>query len=432
MPAPTLPASPVAPSAHRRTVRVTVVLLFAAWLVDYADRLVINLVLPSLGAEFDLDRTQQGLVVSAFFLAYALCQIPGGLLADRFGGRRVTLWALLTWSVFTALTGFAWSFAVLLALRFAFGAAEGIFPPAAMKVLVERTRPEERMSANGTVMSSNALAAVITPLTVAPLVAVFGWRSAFWSTAALGILALLAVRLWLPAPLPRTDGAEDAATGAARPALRAILRKGVLWRFALMMFGYNTIVWGLNTWVPSYLGEEHGVSLTSAGALIAVPALGAAIATVLGGRLADRLGGHHRRIIVPGMAVAAVALLLMANAPSVPGFVVFGTVAVFAASLAYMPIFAVPLAGLSPAHVGVGSAVVIFGGQVAGMVAPPVMGALADAFSFQVAFGFLVLGALIAAVMACLTPQDAAAFRAAADEPSASPSPSLSTAKDSA
>ncbi|MFD8640062.1 MFS transporter [Streptomyces zaomyceticus] len=410
--------------------RVTIALLFAAWLVDYADRLVINLVLPSLGAEFDLDRTQQGLVVSAFFLAYALCQIPGGLLADRFGGRRVTLWALLTWSVFTALTGFAWSFAVLLALRFAFGAAEGIFPPAAMKVLVERTRPEERMSANGTVMSSNALAAVITPLAVAPLVAAFGWRSAFWSTAALGVLALLAVRLWLPTPPPRTDSQAE----TARPALGAILRKGVLWRFALMMFGYNTIVWGLNTWVPSYLSEERGVSLTSAGALVAVPALGAALATVVGGRISDRLGGHHRTVIVPGMAVAAVALLLMANAPTVTGFVVFGTVAVFAASLAYMPIFAVPLAGLAPAYVGVGSAVVIFGGQVAGMVAPPVMGALADAFSFQVAFGFLVLGAVVAAVMACLTPQDAAAFRAAADGPPTAPSasPSPRTAKDSA
>ncbi|MEU6626150.1 MFS transporter [Streptomyces litmocidini] len=419
MPAPPLPPSPAAPPARRGTVRLTVALLFAAWLVDYADRLVINLVLPSLGAEFDLDRTRQGLVVSAFFLAYALCQIPGGLLADRFGGRRVTLWALLSWSVFTALTGFAWSFAVLLALRFAFGAAEGVFPPASMKVLVERTTPEERGSANGTVMSSNALAAVVTPLAVAPLVAAFGWRSAFWSTAALGVLVLVAVRLRLPAPLPRTEGA-----GTPRPALRAVLRKGVLWRFALMMFGYNTIVWGLNTWVPSYLSEEHGVSLTEAGALVAVPALGAAVATVLGGRLSDRLGGRHRLIVVPGMTVAAVALLLMANAPSLTGFVVLGTVAVFAASLAYMPIFAVPLAGLAPGYVGVGSAVVILGGQVAGMVAPPVMGALADAFSFHVAFGFLVLGAVIAAVMACLTPQDADAFRAAADR---APRPSRTT-----
>ncbi|MGW5422184.1 MFS transporter [Streptomyces sp. NPDC003943] len=456
MSAPPLPLSATAAAAHRRTVRITVVLLFAAWLVDYVDRLVINLVLPSVGAEFHIDRTQQGLVVSAFFLAYALCQLPGGMLADRFGGRRVTLWALLSWSVFTAATGFAWSFAVLLALRFAFGVAEGVFPPASMKVLAERTRPEERMGANGAVLSSNAIAAVITPLTVAPLVAVFGWRSAFWSTAALGVLALAAVRFWLPAPLPRTGAADAGGAGEApdeaskagfetskagpeaskagpqagspRPALRTVLGMGVLWRFALMMFGYNTIIWGLNTWVPSYLSEERGLSLTSAGALLAVPALGAALATVLGGRLADRLGGRHRTVIVPGMAVAALALLLMANARSVPGFVVFGTLAVFAASMAYMPIFAVPLAGLAPEYVGVGSAVVILGGQVAGMIAPPVMGALADAFSFQVAFGFLVLGAVIAAVMACLTPQDADAFRAAADR---LPRPSL-TAKEAA
>ncbi|WP_329620554.1 MFS transporter [Streptomyces sp. NBC_01255] len=428
MPAPTLPAPSAAPPAHRRTVRITVVLLFAAWLVDYADRLVINLVLPSIGAEFHLDRTQQGLVVSAFFLAYALCQIPGGMLADRFGGRRVTLCALLAWSVFTALTGFAWSFAVLLALRFAFGVAEGVFPPAAMKVLVERTRPEERMGANGAVMSSNAIAAVITPLAVAPLVAVFGWRSAFWSTAALGLVALVAVRLWLPAPLPRTDGTTPSEEAAARPPLREVLRKGVLWRFSLMMFGYSTIVWGLNTWVPTYLGEEHGVSLAAAGALVAIPALGAAAATVLGGRLSDRLGGHHRKIIVPGMGVSAVALLLMANTPSLTGFVVFGTLAVFAASLAYMPIFAVPMSGLTPEYVGVGSAVIIVGGQIAGIIAPPVMGALADAFSFQVAFGFLVLGAVIAAVMACLTPQDATAFRAAADRAPRHPSPAKESA----
>ncbi|MFE4618372.1 MFS transporter [Streptomyces sp. NPDC056747] len=423
---PDLPAPVAAPPAHRRTVRITVVLLFAAWLVDYADRLVINLVLPSIGAEFDIDRTQQGLVVSAFFLAYALCQIPGGMLADRFGGRRVTLWALLSWSVFTALTGFAWSFAVLLALRFAFGVAEGIFPPAAMKVLVERTRPEERMGANGAVMSSNALAAVVTPLAVAPLVAVFGWRSAFWSTAALGLFALVAVRLWLPAPLPRTDSAPSEAP-TARPPLREVLRKGVLWRFSLMMFGYSTIIWGLNTWVPSYLSEEHGVSLTAAGALVAIPALGAAAATVIGGRLSDRLGGHHRKVIVPGMGVSAAALLLMANTPSLTGFVVFGTLAIFAASLAYMPIFAVPMAGLAPEYVGVGGAVIIVGGQVAGIVAPPVMGALADAFSFQVAFGFLVLGAVVAAVMACLTPQDATAFRAAADR-ARTPSPAKESA----
>ncbi|MGY3848235.1 MFS transporter [Streptomyces hydrogenans] len=398
------------PQSARRTVRITIVLLFAAWLVDYADRLVINLVLPSLGAEFDLGRGQQGLVVSAFFLAYALAQIPGGMLADRHGARRVTLWALLAWSAFTALTGFAWSFAVLLVLRFAFGAAEGIFPPAALKVLVERTRPDERMAANGLIMSSNAVAGVLTPLLVAPLIAVFGWRSAFFSTAALGVVVLVAVRLRLPAPLPRTEPA----TGVGGPGAGAVLRLGVVWRFSAMMFGYSAIVWGFNTWVPSYLGEEYGVSLTTAGALVAVPALAAAGAIVVGGRISDRLGGHHRKVLVPGMTAAAVLLLLVAFSTSLTGFLVFGTLASVAVALCYMPILAVPLRGLAPDQVGVGSAVVVLGGQIAGMVVPPVIGALADAFSFRVAFASLVLGAAVAAAMALLTPQDAASFRTAA------------------
>ncbi|AJF70225.1 MFS transporter [Streptomyces vietnamensis] len=401
-------------------------MLFVAWLVDYADRLVINLVLPSFGEEFGLGRGQQGLVVSAFFLSYALCQIPGGWLADRFGARRVICWALLAWSLFTALTGFAWSFAALLVMRFAFGAAEGVFPPASMKALVERTVPEERMGANGLIMSSNAIAAVVTPLAVAPLIAVFGWRSAFFSTAALGVAVYVAVRLWLPAPLPRAadgspaegfpaDGSPAAAHGVrGLRGLREILRVGVLWRFALMMFGYNVIVWGLTTWMPSYLTEERGVPLSSAGALMAIPALGAAAATILGGRIADRLGGHHRKVIVPGMTVAGLFLLLMAFSDSLTGFAVFGTLAVFSGSLGYMPLFAVPLRGLAPGHVGVGSAVIVFGGQVAGMVAPPVMGFLADAISFRAAFAFLVLGAAVAVLMALLTPQDADSFRAVA------------------
>ncbi|MEU2672801.1 MFS transporter [Streptomyces sp. NPDC007164] len=397
------------PQSARRTVRITIVLLFTAWLVDYADRLVINLVLPSLGAEFDLSRGQQGLIVSAFFLAYALCQIPGGMLTDRYGAQRIMIWALLAWSVFTALTGFAWSFAVLLVMRFAFGAAEGVFPPAALKVLVERTTPEERMGANGLIMSSNAVAGVLTPLLVAPLIAVFGWRSAFFSTAALGVFALITVRMWLPAPLPRTE--PETRTAGRRTG--GVLRLGVIWRFSAMMFGYSAIVWGLNTWVPTYVSEVHGVPLASAGALVAIPALAAAGAIIVGGRISDRLGGHHRKVIVPSMTVAAAALLLMAFSTSLTGFVVFGTLASVAVSLCYMPVLAVPLGGLAAEDVGVGSAVIVFGGQVAGMAAPPVIGALADAFSFKVAFASLVLGAAIATVMALLTPQDAASFRTA-------------------
>lgn len=214
-----------------------------------------------------------------------------------------------------------------------------------MKAVVERTSVAERMGAQGLIMSSNALASVAAPLAVPPLAAVVGWRWAFVLAAGLGVLVYVAVRLWLPPPSER---AEDAAPAASGVPPRQVLRIGVLWRFSLMLFGYSALMWGLSTWIPSYLNSERGLSLTSAGVLVAVPSLAAALGTLLGGRLSDRFEGHHRKVIVPAMSVAAPALCLMALSPSLTGAIACGTIAVFAASLCYMPIFAVPLRSLTP------------------------------------------------------------------------------------
>lgn len=74
-----------------RSTKVTVALLFVAYAIDYIDRLAINLALPLLGEEFDLDYSQRGLIISTFFIAYTLAQLPGGLLADRYGAVRMAL-----------------------------------------------------------------------------------------------------------------------------------------------------------------------------------------------------------------------------------------------------------------------------------------------------------------------------------------------------
>ncbi|MFD7296039.1 MFS transporter [Streptomyces sp. NPDC059897] len=400
-----------------RGAKITVTLLFAAWLIDYIDRLVINLALPSIGREFDLSRAQQGMAVSVFFVAYAVCQIPGGMLADRFGAKRVTCWALLIWSAFTAITGLAGSFAILLVVRFLFGVAEGIFPGASMKAVSERTTPGQRMSANGVVQSSNAVAAVIAPLIAAPLIAHFGWRSAFFTVAAVGVFVYAAVQLWLP-ERERPEAVTKAGTGT-----RTVLRSWTMWAFAGMFFGYDIIVWGLNTWVPSYLNEERGLALTSAGALSILPAGAATVAVIVGGRLADRFEGNQRKIVVPAMAVSSVALILMSTASGTAAFIGWMTVAIASASLGYMPIFAVPLRSLPPELTGAAAGLITFGGQAGGVVAPTAMGLLADSAGFGAAFGFLVVGAVLAAVLACVTPQTTLTFRRALRLPDADPVP---------
>src|SRR5690606_23764449 len=95
------------PDTVRRTGRRTIALLVGVYIIDYIDRVMIAIALPLIGAEFGLTRTEQGLVVSAFAIAYMVSQLPGGVLADRMGARPLLVVSLVAWSVFTAATGLA-------------------------------------------------------------------------------------------------------------------------------------------------------------------------------------------------------------------------------------------------------------------------------------------------------------------------------------
>ncbi|WP_314175202.1 MFS transporter [Streptomyces winkii] len=404
-----------------RVARVTVVVLFLTWLVDYIDRLVITLALPEIGDEFGLGETGQGLILTAFFITYAAFQIPGGIMADTWGAKRTMLVAAAGWSLFTAACGLARGLASMVVIRAFFGALQGIFPAASIKAISERTTPQQRLTANGAMSASNPFGAAIAPMVAAPLIAAFGWRGAFFAVALLGVAMVFVLWKGLPRALTGTADGEAAASdrapaGAAkqvpmRDALR-LLRSSVMWRFTLMFCGFNIIGWGLVSWVPTFLRESKDVSLAGAGVLAGIPWLGAAVSMVLGGYVFDRyLRGNHRRVVIPVMLVTAVMLGFMVRAETATEFILWETGGTLVMYLAYMQIFGLPLRMLPAEYAGVGGGMVNFGGQLAGAVSPFVMGFLAERFSFEVAFSFLVFGALLAVIGALITPQTTQAFQ---------------------
>ncbi|MEV8565208.1 MFS transporter [Streptomyces sp. NPDC051322] len=391
-----------------RTTRLTVALLFAAWSVDYIDRLVINLALPSIGETFQLTHGQRGMIVSAFFLTYALVQIPGGLLADRFGSVRMACVALGLWSVFTGLTAIAWSFAVLLAVRCLFGAAQGLFPGAALHTLSRRSLPEQRMTANGWLQSSNAVGGLLAALISSVLLSLWDWRAMFLAVCGLGLVVMVAIRRWMPGPLPET--LTGPMLRKARGATAAVLRSPVMWGFAVMFFAYDVIIWGLNSWSASYLIEERGLQISRAGLLAIGPTVFAAAGAIIGGRLSDRFEGRPRRIVVPAMCVVAVLLFWLPRTSSITGYVACATLLSGAAGLCYMPCLSVPLRSLPPGLSGVASGIVLFGGQLSGIFTPTVFGSLVDHFSYSVAFRALIVGPALAVIAVLCLPQTSARF----------------------
>src|SRR3982751_1335387 len=87
---------------------VILALLFLGWCLSYLDRMAMNVGIVEIAKDFKLSPTVMGVVLSSFFAGYALMQVPGGWLSDKFGSRKIITIAIIFWSLFTVLTGMAW------------------------------------------------------------------------------------------------------------------------------------------------------------------------------------------------------------------------------------------------------------------------------------------------------------------------------------
>src|SRR5829696_6623523 len=107
------------------------VVVFAVTLaiLSYIDRVAISQAAPVIQRDLGFTSTQMGAIFSAFAVAYAIFEIPGGWMGDWMGARKVLMRIVIWWSVFTAFTGYMWNFSSMYVCRFLFGAGEaGCFP----------------------------------------------------------------------------------------------------------------------------------------------------------------------------------------------------------------------------------------------------------------------------------------------------------------
>jgi len=191
-----LTASADAPPPARPTrARVTMLsLLFVATTINYVDRSNLSIVAPFLSKELGLDPVQMGLLFSAFAWSYALANLPGGYLIDRFGSRLVYGIAQLGWSLSTLGLGVVSGFAALFGLRFAVGLAEAPAFPVNNRVVSTWFPQRERGRATSTYASGQYVgSALLSPLLFWMAVH-HGWRSVFWVTGVAGIVSAI---VWL-------------------------------------------------------------------------------------------------------------------------------------------------------------------------------------------------------------------------------------------
>ncbi|HET7499597.1 MAG TPA: MFS transporter [Kofleriaceae bacterium] len=382
---------PTAPS-------IVLFLLCVMYFLTYIDRVNIATAASDIQREFHLSKAQYGFAFSAFAYPYAVFQVIGGRLGDRFGPRRTLFVCGAIWAVATALTGFAVGLVSLIAFRVALGFGEGATFPTATRAMQSWTPTGRRGFAQGVTHSFARLGNAVTPPIVAALIVWITWRGAF---AVLGVASLVWVGVWwlYYRDDPRDHAGVTAADLALLPAPDAAkaARPAVPWRrlvprmlpVTLTYFCYGWSLWLFLTWIPQFFRDDPHLTvhldlkksaLYSSGVFLA-----GVVGDALGGILSDYLLHRTGRVtfsrlvvIVIGMLGAAGCLIpvLFTRDNMLLALCLSG--GFFFLELVIGPIWAVPM-DIAPQYSGTASGLMNLGSALAAIISPPVFGLIVDA-----------------------------------------------------
>jgi sugar phosphate permease len=302
------------------------------YLITYLDRVNISTAMPAISAEFGFDKITQGAIFSSFVWSYALFQVPGGWLSDRFGARAVLAAVVVYWSVMTAATAdanvlgnfvAATAATSFIVARFLFGIGEaGAFPGATRAMQLWYPR-RERGLVQGVTHSASRFGAAIAPPIVVLIIAggqltlpwgdisisfpALGWRSVFYICGAVGFVWAL---WWyvsyrnLPEEHRIVNRSELALIrgvgedGAIKPPMiekkasvpwLTLLMSPNMWAIMCAYFTYVYCLWIFLSWLPTYLVEARHFTLLKVGLLASLPLFAGVIGDTVGGLVTDWL-----------------------------------------------------------------------------------------------------------------------------------------------
>jgi len=392
-------------------------LISCATMLNYLDRSVLGVAKPALTAELDISPAVMGLIFSAFSWTYALAQVPGGYVLDRFGTKLTYGFSLALWSIATALHGFASGVAGLLASRLALGLAESPCFPANSRVLASWFPQGERARANSVYAVGQYVGLGLLIPVLGWIVGTWGWRSLFWLVGGIGVVF---AGIWFLAYREPLDSKATAAeldhiraggglsTGTAPPfswsMLGRLMRKRQVLGASIGQFcGNSTLVFFL-TWFPSYLADERGMDFLKSGWAAALPYLAASVGVLVGGQVSDWLIRRTGSATL-GRKLPIIVGLLLTSTMVAANFTDSNDMVIAIMSLAFFGQGMVNLGWTLITDVAPKEAVGVTGGlfslcaNLAGIVTPLVIGFTVDATgSFYAALAYIAALGLVGAL----------------------------------
>jgi ACS family glucarate transporter-like MFS transporter len=262
-----------------------VFLLFSGTFVNALDRGSISTASPFIMKDLGIHSALMGVILSSFFWAYLVLNIPAGILADKVGSKTTLGWSAFIWSIFSALTGLAGQFWQILLFRVGVGVGEAASNPVNAKVVRGAFNSEQRGTAAGFYLSGFRLGFAASPVVMAYLIAIYNWRYAFVIT---GVGSMLWVALWF-LTYHETKATQSTEVVSKKIPWFTLLRHRNVLGIVLCKFFQDYSFYLFVTWLPAYLVMERGFTVVKSGWYSALPWIAAFLFQPLAGKCSDWL-----------------------------------------------------------------------------------------------------------------------------------------------
>ena len=287
-------------TSMRRMQWTAVILCAAAIAINYLDRSTIAIANPQIRAEFHMSAAQFGALQSAWSLAYAIAQIPVGLLIDRLGPGILLGISMILWSIAVAAGGLVANYTRLFIARTVLGITESPAYPTAVRVTSDWFQVSDRGVPTGVFNMGSNIGTAIGPPLLTALMLLAGWR---WMFIIMGIVGVGASVAWFwlyldpgKAALNFEDSAylETNKSGRSGASITArqwsrLFRFRTTWAMMLGAFCSGYGIWMYVTWLPGYLEGEQHISIARTGYLASIPLVCSMVGSFCGGYASDRL-----------------------------------------------------------------------------------------------------------------------------------------------
>ena len=337
--------------------------LWAAYVLNQADRQVVYTLFPALQQEFGFSDAVVGLTGALFLWVYGLCSPLSGILGDRWSKTNLVVGSLVLWSFFTVASGLAPNGALLLVCRALLGISESLYMPAAYALMANAHGPTTRSKAVALFATSQMVGVAVGGSLSGYVAERLHWRASFWMLGCAGLLfAIPLKRFFRTLPSEYETGGSTVRQPATLRSFIDLLRIPSL-RIVTLFVAVSTFgLYLVYTWLPTFIYDKFHVGLARAGFEASVyPQIGTLVGLLAGGAIADRLYASVKAarfsVVLAGFAFAAPGIYMLGSSDTLAGTrlagIAFGVFAGFVIANQAPSAFDVVPASLRASTVGV-------------------------------------------------------------------------------